>query len=135
MPGEYEFGYGKPPTHGQFQKGKSGNPKGRPKGARNLKTDLQEELQEKIRIKEGGTGKSVSKQRAMIKAMVAKALGGDVKAASMLVTVLVKLIPDEAESTDDTELTQTDLQILADFEAAVLAKKQSKKGKGNGKQS
>ena len=135
MSGEYEVGYGKPPTHGQFQKGKSGNPKGRPKDTKNLKTDLQEELQEKIQIKEGGTGKLVSKQRAMIKAMVAKALGGDVKAASMLVTVLVKLIPDETGATDETELTQTDLQILADFEAAVLAQKQSKKGKRNGKQS
>ena len=28
----YEVGYGKPPKHSQFQKGKSGNPKGPPEG-------------------------------------------------------------------------------------------------------
>ena len=30
-PDEYEVGYKKPPKSGQFQPGKSGNPKGRPK--------------------------------------------------------------------------------------------------------
>ena len=133
MPGEYEVGYGKPPKYGQFKKGASGNPKGRPKGVKNLKTDLQEELQENIQIKEGGARKLVSKQRAMIKAMVAKAVGGEVKAASMLVNMIVKPILGDTGSTDETEPTQTDLEILADFEAAILAKKQSKKGKVNGK--
>lgn len=27
----YEVGYRKPPKHGRFQKGQSGNPRGRPK--------------------------------------------------------------------------------------------------------
>lgn len=33
--GEYEVGYGKPPTHTRFKPGQSGNLQGRPKGAKN----------------------------------------------------------------------------------------------------
>jgi hypothetical protein len=31
---DYEVGYGKPPEHAKFKKGKSGNPRGRPKVSR-----------------------------------------------------------------------------------------------------
>jgi hypothetical protein len=31
----YEVGFGKPPKHTRFQKGRSGNPKGPPKGSKN----------------------------------------------------------------------------------------------------
>lgn len=128
-------GYGNPPKHSQFKKGKSGNPKGRPKGSKNLKTDLEEELQEKIHIKEAGTTKSVSKQRAVVKAMLSKALSGDVKAANMLMALLLKLIPEKESDPSEADLTPTDLQILADFEASIVTKVKSKKGKSHGKQS
>ncbi len=71
---DYEIGYGKPPKYTQFKPGRSGNAKGRPKGAKNLKTDLKEKLQEKIAIKESGAPKTVSKQRAMIKAQMVEAV-------------------------------------------------------------
>lgn len=32
--GGYEVGYGKPPVHSRFQKGRSGNPRGRPRRER-----------------------------------------------------------------------------------------------------
>ncbi len=34
----YQVGYGKPPVHSRFPRGRSGNPRGRPKGARNRDT-------------------------------------------------------------------------------------------------
>ena len=40
----YEVGYGKPPTHGRFRAGQSGNPAGRRKGVRNLMTDVKRTL-------------------------------------------------------------------------------------------
>jgi hypothetical protein len=44
---DYQLGYGKPPKHSQFTKGRSGNPKGRPVRARSFKDDLTAELQKK----------------------------------------------------------------------------------------
>ena len=72
----YKVGYGKPPKTKQFKRGKSGNPKGRPKGSLNLATDLTTELSEHITVREDGRSRKVSKQRALIKSLMAKALQG-----------------------------------------------------------
>ena len=95
----YEVGYGRPPQHTQFKPGESGNPKGRPKGAKNLATDLEEELSEKIVVNEGGAQSTISKQRAMIKALLAKALKGDTRAAMALIQLKVGL--EQANSAKD----------------------------------
>ena len=69
---DYKVGYGKPPKSGQFKRGKSGNPKGRPKGSLKLATDLAAELSEQITVREDGKARRVSKQRALIKSLMAK---------------------------------------------------------------
>ncbi len=120
MPGDYEVGYKKPPKHGQFRPGESGNSKGRPRGAKNLKTELQEELAETIKIKESGHAKTVSKQRAMLKSLTAKAVQGDARAANLVVGMIFKLLHDQPDDSDGVELTPTDHAILAEFEANVL---------------
>ncbi len=127
MSDEYEVGHGKPPKHTQFKPGESGNPKGRPKGTKNLATDLSEELAEMIVVTEGGKPLKISKQRAMIKSLLAKALKGDTRAA----TVLLKLLIDAEQATTRNAiaeaLSEDDQAILARFAERVLARSEKSK--------
>ena len=115
MPSDYKVGYRKPPRHRQFKKGQTGNPKGRPKGAKNIKTELAEELQEKIVVREDGKRMVVSRQRAMIKSQMARALKGDTRAANALLQLAYKyLLPDESQP-EERVLTPEDKAILENF--------------------
>ncbi len=112
----YEVGYGKPPKHTRFQPGQSGNPRGRPKGTKNLKTDLMEELGEKIIVREGGQARKVSKQRAVVKSVVARTLKGDARAAALLTSMMMRLL-DTGEGAPDIEdaLVDDELEIIGAF--------------------
>ncbi len=114
----YRVGYKRPPQHSQFKRGQSGNPKGRPKGALNLETDLREELSERIAIREGERSLKVSKQRALLKSLVSKALKGDARAASLLLQLIVKTLPAEdlvAASHENDALSEAEMDILERF--------------------
>ena len=115
MPSDYKVGYRKPPRHRQFKKGQTGNPKGRPKGAKNIKTELAEELQEKIVVREDGKRMVVSRRRAIIKTLVAKALKGDIRAAKELVNLDYKYLPPDESQPEERVLTPEDKAILEDF--------------------
>ncbi|MCY3732928.1 MAG: DUF5681 domain-containing protein, partial [Chloroflexi bacterium] len=54
MERKYDVGFGKPPKHSRFKKGKSGNPKGRPKGSRNFSMVVKETLEEPVRVTSHG---------------------------------------------------------------------------------
>lgn len=119
---EYDVGYGKPPKSGQFKPGQSGNPKGRPKGTKNLITVLEEELQAKVPIKELGKSKKVTKQEAMVKALMLKAIQGDVKAINAVVATMLKLAGPQPPEGEEQELSKTDQQILDEFIKSMAAK-------------
>jgi uncharacterized protein DUF5681 len=88
---EYEVGYGRPPRHTQFQKGRSGNARGRPRGARSVKGLLREELREKIAVNENGRRRKVTKVRVIVKQVVTKALRGDHRSIQLLFGLLPSL--------------------------------------------
>lgn len=115
MAEDYDVGYGRPPENTQFKPGQSGNPNGRPKGTKNLKMDLAEELGERIVVKEGGKSKSISKQRAMLKGLVAKAVGGDARAASLLLGLIERLLAPSQEDGASAALPPDDQAILERF--------------------
>lgn len=116
MSKSYDVGYRKPPKKTRFKPGQSGNPKGRPKGTKNLSTDLSEELAEKIPVTERGQKREITKQRAMVKALMAKAVQGDTKAANTFLNMFLKLVPRESGSADEVvDFTEADLAILDRF--------------------
>ena len=129
MSGDYDVGYGKPPQHTRFRKGQSGNPTGRPKGAKNLKTELMEELQEQILVREGGRQKHVSKQRAMLKSLTAKAVQGDTKAASVILGIVYRLCHADEGEDAETPIPAEDLAILENLRERLVESRLPKAAK------
>lgn len=116
--GDYDVGYGKPPKHTRFKKGRSGNPKGRPKGSRNFSTDLKATLGEGVRVNAGGRPRTVSTQLALLMRLREKALNGDARAMDLYVE-LARTYNDE-EMAEVMRLSQSDAEILDGFLARQL---------------
>ena len=115
-------GYKRPPKDHQFQPGHSGNPNGRPNGTRNFKTDLREELDEMTSFREGGREVSISKQRALIKRLVASAISGDARSIATLMSFCTRAFGDDS---DDQRQAPEDREIVHAF-AQRSAKRRSK---------
>lgn len=111
----YEVGYKKPPKSGQFKPGQSGNPRGRPRGTKNLATDLQEELSAKIIVREGDNQETISKQRALVKALSARALQGDIRAINTLVRMIERTLPNEPDDSGDEYVSPKDESLMTAF--------------------
>jgi len=129
----YKVGYKRPPKHSQFKKGDRVNPHGRPRGTRNLKTDLLEELAETIVIATRGRPKTISKQRAWVKKIVAQALLGEGQGSSQLITLVMRLlvadfVPDAAPSLgpEDEAILERYLERRMKLRAAVASSTPSK---------
>ena len=105
-----------PPGGGRFTPGVSGNPSGRPKGSRNLRTDLTRLMKKKIAVRESGKARSISRQEAMLLRLFEKALQGDVRAATSIINVIMKLDPTAgAENLIREATSEMDREIIADF--------------------
>jgi hypothetical protein len=76
-------GYGKPPKHTRFKKGKSGNPKGRPKRKPEV-VDIEhlfiEELFQKVTATINGRTQKVPAWKLIAKQLVARSIKGDMRA-------------------------------------------------------
>lgn len=117
-------GYKSPPPHTRWKKGQSGNPTGRAKGQRNLKTDLAAELRETVQITEGGAPRRITKQRALLKALTARAIGGDSRAANLMLNLMMRLLDPEAAGPVSVPLEAEDQALLNAF----LTRRRSAKG-------
>lgn len=113
--GDYDVGYCRTPTHTRYQPGQSGNGKGRPKGSTNLKKDLEEELNETIEFTERGERRTTSKRRAILKQLAAKAMKGDVRAATLLLKYAQDADQSPPTDEDDDPVSDKQAQRLDDF--------------------
>jgi hypothetical protein len=105
-------GYGKPPVHSRFVKGRSGNPKGRPKGAKNLATIFQAISRQRIAVTISGRVKYMTKIEACLHQLVNKAVGGDLKAVRELVYWCGLMEQSNDEVGNSGELDERDAAVM-----------------------
>jgi hypothetical protein len=119
-------GYKNPPEHTRFKKGQSGNPRGRAKGQCNLKTDLDAEMREVIQVNEGGAPRRMTKQRAFVKGLMARAIGGDGRAATLLLNLIFRLRDPQAEAPAEVPLVAEDEALLEEYLNRGRARKEDR---------
>jgi len=113
-------GYGNPPTHSQYQKGQSGNPKGRPKGTAKVDQLIKKLEKQKVVVIENGQKKKMNKIELILSAMFSKASKGDVQAAKLLLSL--KENYGQSDAITDHGYSEADLTVLleeADWQAFV----------------
>jgi Family of unknown function (DUF5681) len=115
---EYEVGYGKPPRHTRFVKGRSGNPRGRPPGTKNLKTLLSEALNEPVIVTENGGSRKVTKRQAIITQLVNRSATADFRAIKILLDI-VRDIERQTEPTapETSDFSEADEKVLEQIRA------------------
>lgn len=123
----YEVGYRKPPVAHRFCKGQSGNPagskskRGKARRGKTLRAELIDELSERIAVTEGGRRRHVPRQTALVKKLIADALGGDAKARAQLIQLANKAeVNTETEDADDLIGAAKDAEVLDLFRADII---------------
>ncbi|MBA3519478.1 MAG: hypothetical protein H0T75_17990, partial [Rhizobiales bacterium] len=76
---------------------------------------MSEELGESIRVREGDREYRVSKQRAVLKALVAAAVKGDRRAATSLITLSARVFGVADDEPENQPLSASDQRVLDDF--------------------
>jgi hypothetical protein len=74
-----------------------------------------EELSERISVREGERSLKVSKQRALLKSLLSKAMKGDVRAAGVVFQLVARIIEPDAPRENNLDLSAQDLAILERF--------------------
>ena len=124
----YEVGYGKPPVHTRFKKGKSGNPRGRPKGARSkasslpalneerMKTVILEEAYREILVHDGDRQVRIPVIKAILRTLGLQALKGNQRSQRMY-TDLVQWVETANKALHD-EWLKTAIEYKTSWEEA-----------------
>jgi hypothetical protein len=117
-------GYMRPPKTHQFRPGQSGNPAGRPKGVRSFAADMRDELAELISYGIGDQKVEITKQRVLIKNLIAAALAGDARAVATVTAYSLRTLGNDDDRAEEAEAPE-DREIMQAV-AAQTAKRRSK---------
>lgn len=99
---DYEVGYGKPPKHGQFPKGKSGF-EGRKHKPKQSASDLLDAiLDERVVVSEGGKSAKMTKREVFMRQLMAAALSGDRHARKLVLDYVYRRQFETAAQGDGT---------------------------------
>ena len=109
---DYPVGYGKPPEHTRFKKGRTGNPRGRPRRAKNLATLLGAALDGKVTVTEHGRRRTITKREAMIAQLVNRSAQADLKAMAIVLGMMQEIERRTGASAESASLTEADRQVL-----------------------
>ena len=115
---DYEVGYGKPPRHTRFVKGRSGNPRGRPPGAKNFTTLLNEALNEGVLVAESGGRRKISKREAIVTQLVNRSAAADFRAIKILLDIMRDIERQtEPGSRETAKFSEADERVIEQLKA------------------
>jgi hypothetical protein len=109
---------GQVPISGQFQPGQSGNPRGRPRGSKSIGQVLREAVEQRVPDPRGGR-RTVSMLEVILRGLVLSSARRDLRALRLLLMLLERFEPSEAQRSTASELSASDRQILDEFIASL----------------
>jgi hypothetical protein len=111
----YDVGYGRPPRHTQFQKGRSGNPGGRPRRdpVERLKALTLEQAYRTIVISRNGAAMKLPAIEAVLRSQIECAINGNVRAQCALIKSV------HAFEREDAQAAGLDTPSLEEHAAAL----------------
>ena len=116
---DYIVGYGRPPKATQFKPGQSGNPKGRKRKPKSVPAQTQDIMQKKINITEGGRTKRLTFQEVILLRIANNAAKGDLKAASLVFSLINSEAAAQSDTIDETKLSAEDQALFEQMMAEL----------------